>query len=92
VVISDAIRSDAINEFCNCRHMQLARAVATLDPLHQAIGKKNMAMLTALAAQSVRLEYAGSSVMKAVCCATISSDGLSRTRNRTAHAILKCNS
>jgi hypothetical protein len=88
-VIPPPIAFDTTHEFCHCRHMQLARAVATLVPGHQATGNKTAALLTALAAHLSRLEYAGSSVMNAVCCAAISSRGMSRTRNRIVHAIPK---
>lgn len=72
--------------------MQAARAVATVVGLHQKFEKSRAALLTPLLAHSVRLEYAGSSVIIAVCCAARSPRKLSRAMNRTVDAILRVTS
>jgi hypothetical protein len=83
------IPTDASAECCQFKHMQLASAVATVVGIHQKFENSSAALLTALAAHLLRLEYAGSSVIIAVCYAARSPRKLSRARNRTVGAILR---
>jgi hypothetical protein len=86
------ISYDASAECCQFKHMQAARAVATVVGLHQKFENCSAALLTPLLAHSVRLVYAGSSVIIAVCCAARSPRKLSRATNRTVDVILRVTS
>lgn len=65
---SSDISSDTAADESGIRHMQLARATGDVVGLHQRLENWSAALLTTLAAHGERDEYAGSSVMIAVCC------------------------
>jgi hypothetical protein len=70
--------------------MQLARAAGTVIEVHHAFEKASAALLTALAAQLSRLEYAESSVIRAVCSEAASSRMMEKKGKRKTRVILKC--
>jgi hypothetical protein len=88
------ISSDTCAESCPLplKHTQAARAVATVVGLHQTFENTSASSLTVLLAHSAGLEYAGSSVIIAVCCAAKSPRKLSKATDRTVDAILRLTS
>jgi hypothetical protein len=84
------ISSDTTTELAQVKHMQPASDTGVVIERHQRLENWTAALLTALAAHAEREEYAGSSVMIAVCCEEERLTKLMRAKRRdlTSSAIV----